>query len=108
MLVCIKIPGSRQNFQEYFSNMFISNHRNYNTLSQQCCISFPGMPLEVEQVLSPILVEPIDYQGLRYGTKSKTVIAVWSDGSVEYRERTLAAGEGSWEETCHQFALEGR
>ncbi|KAK9901217.1 hypothetical protein WJX75_000794 [Coccomyxa subellipsoidea] len=66
-----------------------------------------GMPVEIERALSPIFVGPTDVvPGGPYGTRSQTVVAVWRDGRVEFRERSRGATD-EWIQVEHAFNIEG-
>lgn len=47
-----------------------------------------GLPLEWERVLSPVFLDPVPSSQGQYGTRSQTVLAVFSDGRAELQERT--------------------
>ncbi|KAF8059408.1 TANGO2 [Scenedesmus sp. PABB004] len=72
-----------------------------------------GVGEELDRRLSSIFVEPFEMQpGVRYGTRSQTVIAVWRDGRVEQRERYVERGGSNddgggwvWREARHAFDM---
>ena len=69
-----------------------------------------GMPLEVEHLLSPIFIQPIQDllpgTGL-YGTRSQTVLVVGQDGNVNMWERSIADAQGKqWHTMQHHFNIE--
>ena len=69
-----------------------------------------GMPIEVEQLLSPIFIQPIQDllpgTGL-YGTRSQTVLVVGQDGNVNMWERSIADTEGKqWHTVQNHFNIE--
>ncbi len=69
-----------------------------------------GMPLEVEQLLSPIFIQPmpdlLPGTGL-YGTRSQTVLVVGQDGNVNMWERSIADAQGKqWHTVQHHFKTE--
>ena len=45
-------------------------------------------------------------QGGPYGTRSQTVVALWRDGRVEFRERSRGATD-EWIQVEHAFTIEG-
>lgn len=42
---------------------------------------------------------------LQYGTRSQTVLAVWTDGCAELRERYLDTGSNQWRSVAHVFRV---
>lgn len=55
-----------------------------------------GMGEEVERAFSSILIEPMEFKGKEYGTRSKTVMTAWKNGSVDVREWTLCKDLKHW------------
>lgn len=48
-----------------------------------------GVAAEVDETFSSVFLPPLLYDGAAYGTRSQTVIAVWSSGTVEVDEWSL-------------------
>ena len=48
-----------------------------------------GVPIEVEEEFSSIVIHPTNILGSPYGTRAQTVIAGWESNSVELQEKTL-------------------
>ncbi|EIE20160.1 DUF833-domain-containing protein [Coccomyxa subellipsoidea C-169] len=65
-----------------------------------------GIPAHYERILSSIFVEPAEMPDGPYGTRSQTVVVVWRDGRVEFRERSRGATD-DWTEVEHGFSIEG-
>ncbi|GBF97685.1 hypothetical protein Rsub_09743 [Raphidocelis subcapitata] len=58
------------------------------TVADPAAVPITGVGEELDRLLSARFVMPFELQsGERYGTRSQTIVAVWSDGRVEYRER---------------------
>lgn len=68
-----------------------------------------GVGEHLDQMLSSIFVEPFANNmkpGVQYGTRSQTIIAVWQDGCVQVRERSIQnVDAGNWQELQHEFEL---
>ena len=60
-----------------------------------------GVASEWDKLCSSIRV-PVTQRkgGSLYGTRSQTVVAVWSDGRAELQERNINAASGAWGPTC--------
>lgn len=52
-------------------------------------IPHTGVAPEIDEVCSPVFIPPLVLSGADYGTRSQTVIAVWSSGSIEVDEWSL-------------------
>lgn len=69
------------------------------------CAGPTGVSREFEEVCSSIHVPIIErLEGGPYGTRSKTVIAFWADGSAELREKSMDA-DRQWHECRHTFTV---
>ena len=49
-----------------------------------------GVPAEMDEACSSIFVPELPMSGAAYGTRSQTVVAVWTSGTIEAHERSLA------------------
>ena len=58
-----------------------------------------GMPIEVEQLMSSIFIEPCSLRGTAYGTRSQTFLTVHRDGVGHLYERARPASPAS-DNTC--------
>ena len=47
-----------------------------------------GLPLEVEQLMSSIFIQPCSLRGAGYGTRSQTLLMVHHNGSAQLHERS--------------------
>lgn len=54
-------------------------------------VPYTGVASETDEACSSIFVPPQKFNGLDYGTRSQTIIAVWSSGIVEVDEWALSA-----------------
>ncbi len=50
-----------------------------------------GMPVETEQVMSSIFIEPCELKGAAYGTRSQTLLLVQRDGGAQLHEHSRPA-----------------
>ena len=50
-----------------------------------------GLPLEVEQLMSSIFIQPCNLRGAGYGTRSQTLLMVHRNGSAQLCERSRPA-----------------
>lgn len=50
-----------------------------------------GMPMETEQVMSSIFIEPCELKGAAYGTRSQTLLLVQRDGVAQLHEHSRPA-----------------
>ena len=62
-----------------------------------CELCVAGVAPDWDELCSSIRV-PVTRRadGTLYGTRSQTVVAVWSNGTVELQERTIDAASGAW------------
>lgn len=68
-------------------------------------VTLAGVSPEFEEKCSSIHVPVMERpEGGPYGTRSKTVIAFWADGTAELREKSLDAAQ-QWHETRHTFTV---
>lgn len=90
----------------YFSSQFLSNGQllspetfpwqhvfddilgDKRKLQETSQLPQTGMGDETERSLSSCFVEPFEFRGSLYGTRSQTVIVGWQDGKFEVKERT--------------------
>lgn len=64
-----------------------------------------GYGAAFEAAVSAIFTEPVELDGLLFGTRSTTILAVRRDGFAELRERYLTA-DGGWAEERHTFQMD--
>lgn len=68
-------------------------------------LEYTGVSVELEEMCSSIHVSITDrLAGGPYGTRSKTVIAFWADGTAELREKSLDDAQ-QWQESRHTFTV---
>lgn len=65
-----------------------------------------GLGDELEEKLSSIMIQPTTVAGKVYGTRMQTVVAVWNDGSLEFRERTLPAAHSQPEPSVVEYEFQ--
>ena len=58
-----------------------------------------GMPVETEQVMSSIFIEPCELKGAAYGTRSQTLLLVQRDGVAQLHEHSRPAQRPE-DDTC--------
>lgn len=63
-------------------------------------------PAWFEAAASGVFLEPITFpDGMVFGTRCQTVVALWRDGRAELRERFRTRG-GEWTSSVHAFRCE--
>ena len=60
-----------------------------------------GMPVEVEQLMSSIFIQPCSLRGAAYGTRSQTFLAVHRDGVGNLYERARPASPANADANTH-------
>lgn len=73
-------------------------------LSSEDDVPDTGYGVEFETAASSIFIQPIQLDGIQFGTRSTTVLVIGRDGRAELREKFIT-DDGSWAEERHEFQL---
>jgi uncharacterized protein with NRDE domain len=98
--------GSEAEQDVDWGDLFTAVLGNRERVEEEARLPCTGISLEMERLYSPIFIAPCMRDAMAYGTRSQTGIAVWRDGRVEVRERTIGPqGQVEGEQTL-SFTLQ--